>query len=214
MPQIPPYDNDEKMLALGRVTRSMIHDFNNTLGSILGYAEFLKTDLDKESEAYLFAHNIHQAASEMQALLEELRSFSTETKTPEKPALQNIAAPHPLRILLVEDRDMVRHTLTTMLTRRGHNVIAYNDGLIALDILRERVGEIDAVITDYTMPSINGDEFVREIRTDFPLLPVIVMSGDSTSLDDLQANFKDKRLFLLAKPVMPEELDTLLAQLD
>lgn len=69
------------MLLIGRMTRSMVHDFNNALASILGYADFLMMDLEKESEQHIFATNINKAARQMQILLRQLSVLTANNHT-------------------------------------------------------------------------------------------------------------------------------------
>lgn len=68
--------HDKKLVALGLMTRGMIHDFNNSLASIMGYADFLTSDLDERSEQYQFAVNIKLAGVQMQSLLHQIRAMT------------------------------------------------------------------------------------------------------------------------------------------
>ncbi len=377
--------NTEKMAALGRMTRGMIHDFNNSLASIMGYADFLVADLDPHSDQFLFAENIKKAGAQLQNSLDQIRAFSLEkgqgkdvtlnvveelahltdrlqshlgtgqnmvyhseitgatltlpvaqfrtlfsnllcnaieslehragtvsvtvedaTEPPLPPhlpfydvdasflanepppssgtpvlritisdtgcgmddvVLSLAPTPHfttkasddakgmglpiaigilnylegsltvhstaglgtrftltlpvealtkksespqtesdPRSILLIEDRDMVRHTIVTMLERAGHSVHDAKDALTALDMLREQPAGYNLVMTDLTMPSLNGADVVTEIRHDFPELPIIVMSGDSEGLSKLGQDHSNNHIFLLPKPVLAKDL--------
>ncbi len=79
------------------------------------------------------------------------------------------------RILLVEDDDQYRPLLERLLTRAGHEVVAVSDGAQALPSLMERPA--DVVITDLIMPGKEGLETIRELRRQWPDLPIIAMSG-------------------------------------
>jgi DNA-binding NtrC family response regulator len=116
-------------------------------------------------------------------------------------------------ILLIEDRDMVRHTIATMLVRCGHTVESTNSGLTALDILRENPDYFQMVISDYTMPEINGKNLIAEIRTDFPTLPIIIMSGDGGHLHELEMDKTQNHIFTLQKPVQAENLFNIMAKI-
>lgn len=374
--------NSEKLIALGRMTRGMVHDFNNSLASISGYAEFLMSDLETGSEAQEFAINIKKASQQMQDLVNQIRAFSMEKKSGEEiptdliflaqqscglfqnnlpetckfsiesdireatlsvsklqiqtlilnllknsleslpesggeihirfteyvsdeldiitpqndqllrivsevdkehpcilqieisdtgcgmdetvlglaldpffttknaetshgmgltiaygilnhldAGLQIYTTPYPsansgtilkiqipvneirsdtsqddqknlmAHILLVEDRDMVRHSLETMLVRDGHKVTSCSEAYSALDILREHPDNFDFVMSDYKMPGLTGLEFAQEIHLDFPDMPIILMSGDTENLRDVAHDKKEQNITLLEKPV-------------
>jgi signal transduction histidine kinase len=68
----------EKMANLGRMTRGILHDLNNSLASIMGFSSFLTDDLDPKSEHYIFAENIKKAATQIETLVEQIRALSME----------------------------------------------------------------------------------------------------------------------------------------
>lgn len=203
-----PDQNLEKMAALGRVTRSLIHDFNNSLAAIMGHADFLLSDLAEGSEQHLFAENIKKAAVQLQGTLDQIKGFAgsgyeppTKVDTPPAP----VTYP-PRSILLVEDRTMVLKTIETMLQRGNHVVETASDGFTALDMIRENPKKYDLLITDYTMPHLNGRDLIAEIRQDFKTLPVIIMSGDVGTLSELQKNRANHNIFVLPKPIIASDL--------
>ncbi len=204
------HHNAEKMEALGRMTRGLVHDFNNSLASIMGYAEFLISDLPENSETHLFASNIKLAGNQMQELLDQIRIF-TKTEKLDEPTLldsANSTKTESKCFLLVEDRDIVRHTLETMITREGHTVEGLSDGLIALDRLREHPNRFDCIITDFTMPMLNGKDLIEEIRHDFPEIPIVLISGDTEHLRNIKNMSANQNIHILAKPVSVQNLKT------
>jgi len=376
--------NSEKMEMLGCMTRGLVHDFNNSLASILGYSEFLVTDLDPKSEHYVFASNIQKAGFQLQMMIDQIRALSAERNTgrdvslnvthecrnlserlqsyllsgqtiefvtdieiamltlpthqlntlinnlvknaieslgqgtgqvtikisdvndstseifydlkseliphpkitspclcisitdtgcgmndvvlnlspsahfttksqdeatglglmvaigivgylsggisisttesqgtnvtitlPVESIIKTIDKPlqntNPKSILLVEDRDSVRHTILTMLVRAGHTVEAVENGLLALDILRESPTKFDLVITDFMMQGINGNELISEIRNDFETLPIILMSGDTGHLSDSLNDYSN--LYVLPKPITSQNLRNTLSSM-
>ena len=68
----------ERMADLGRLTRGILHDLNNSLASIMGFAEFLVDDLDPSSEQHIFAQNIRKAGTQIENLVEQIRAVSLE----------------------------------------------------------------------------------------------------------------------------------------
>jgi CheY-like chemotaxis protein len=74
----------------------------------------------------------------------------------------------------------------------------------ALALLRSAPGQekVGAVITDHFMPGMNGVDFVRQLRSFNPDIPVIVISG----LPDAEEEYKGLNVLFRVKPCEPEEL--------
>ena len=85
-------------------------------------------------------------------------------------------AANALRILVVDDDPFVLEATSWMLLDAGHTVHEAVDGVAALDHL-EQVGTIDLLITDINMPRMDGLELVRQVKTRWPSLPVLLVSG-------------------------------------
>jgi PAS domain S-box-containing protein len=82
------------------------------------------------------------------------------------------------RILFVDDEEQIRSFSKTMLEILGYEVILAADGLEALEIFTANANDIDLVITDKTMPGINGLVLASKIREVRPDTPIILCSGD------------------------------------
>ena len=82
---------------------------------------------------------------------------------------------HPLRILAVDDDNLVLINTLAMLEALGHTPLEASSGLEALEILRR--DEVDLLITDQAMPQMTGVELAAAIRAERPGLPVILASG-------------------------------------
>jgi signal transduction histidine kinase/CheY-like chemotaxis protein len=80
------------------------------------------------------------------------------------------------RILLVDDEAMVRETLTASLEEAGYTVLAVADGTEALDLLRSPVA-IDILVTDLSMPGIDGLVVIRQAQRERPGLPAVLLTG-------------------------------------
>ncbi len=80
-------------------------------------------------------------------------------------------------VLLAEDQEMVRDAARAMLVHFGFEVIAARDGAEAVEIFRDRADEIRLVLTDLTMPRLNGWETLTALRKMRPDIPVILASG-------------------------------------
>ena len=79
------------------------------------------------------------------------------------------------RILVVDDESYVRDLLTRVLTRRGHEVDAADDGETALELLSKH--KYDLVLTDVVMPGIDGFDLLRRVKASYPAITVIVLTG-------------------------------------
>lgn len=85
-------------------------------------------------------------------------------------------------VLVVEDEAAVRTFCCTVLRRFGYQVLEAAGPAEALDTLRQAT--VDLVLTDITMPGMNGKEMVRRIhRGQQPDLKVLYMSGYTENLE-------------------------------
>ena len=96
-----------------------------------------------------------------------------------------------VRILVAEDDESVRTFVTRALELRGFEVTAAQDGLQALECLKE--GPFDLLVTDIVMPGLDGIGLALKVTRDYPELPVLLMTGYSAerqrahNLDELIA---------------------------
>jgi two-component system cell cycle sensor histidine kinase/response regulator CckA len=87
------------------------------------------------------------------------------------------------KILLVEDESQVREFALQVLRERGYDVRVARSGEEALAMLAEDPGRrYDLLLTDLTMPKMNGKELALQIRKTIPDLKVIFMSGYSEQM--------------------------------
>ena len=80
-------------------------------------------------------------------------------------------------VLLIEDEEQVRNMANIMLTRLGYTVLEAKDGIEALDIFLKHQDEIRCVLSDLTMPRMNGWETLAALRKLSSDIPVILSSG-------------------------------------
>ncbi|OQY49689.1 MAG: hybrid sensor histidine kinase/response regulator [Desulfobacteraceae bacterium 4572_89] len=82
-------------------------------------------------------------------------------------------------LLFAEDSAFFRHQVKKFLEEDGFRVIEAEDGLIAWELLKERVDEIDLVVTDLEMPNMDGFELTKRIKNDpkFSHLKVIALTS-------------------------------------
>ena len=81
----------------------------------------------------------------------------------------------PLRILLVDDQETVRHILREYLARDGHSVQTASNGREGFE--KFHGAEFDVVFLDRAMPGMSGDQLAAAIKQLKPEIPVILLTG-------------------------------------
>ncbi len=80
-------------------------------------------------------------------------------------------------VLLIEDEEQVRNMAQSMLTYLGYTVLEAKDGVEAMEIFQQHRDEIRCVLSDLTMPRMDGWETLAALRRLSPDIPVILSSG-------------------------------------
>jgi two-component system, cell cycle sensor histidine kinase and response regulator CckA len=106
-------------------------------------------------------------------------------------------------VLLVEDEDMVRAVAERALTRQGYTVLTAEHGEAALELL-ESCDKPDLLISDVMMPLMDGPTMVRQVRTRYPDLPILFMSGYAE--ETLRKSIDLDNVAFLAKPFTVQQL--------
>jgi CheY-like chemotaxis protein len=87
------------------------------------------------------------------------------------------------RVLVVDDHDPTRQTITRMLEAGGFEVVQASSGSEALACLSRQSEDIDMVLSDVTMPGMTGIDLSYQIRELYPAMPVAIVSGDVSELE-------------------------------
>ena len=87
------------------------------------------------------------------------------------------------RVLVVDDHDPTRQTITRMLEAGGFEVVQASSGTEALACLSRQSDDIDMVLSDVTMPGMTGIDLSYQIRELYPAMPVAIVSGDVSELE-------------------------------
>ncbi|MCH7754851.1 response regulator [candidate division KSB1 bacterium] len=106
-------------------------------------------------------------------------------------------------ILVVDDEEVIRNICLRSLEKKGYNVGLAENGINALDRIREGIYEI--VFTDIKMPMMDGMELLETIKRDFPHLEVVVMTAFATIESAIDAMKKGAYDFIL-KPIKPDQI--------
>ena len=81
------------------------------------------------------------------------------------------------RILIAEDEEALRALTARALTDSGHEVVTAIDGADALDILTREQGRFDLLLTDITMPLLDGIALALATARDHPAIIILLMTA-------------------------------------
>ena len=107
------------------------------------------------------------------------------------------------RILIAEDDPAVQRFVMRALTHRGHDVTVVDDGLAALEALRERA--FDLLLTDIVMPGLDGIALALKVSKDHPDLPILLMTGYAAERQRAH-NLEELVHRVIAKPFSLKEI--------
>ena len=114
-------------------------------------------------------------------------------------------------ILLVDDEPLIRRLAERTLMAAGHRVTLAEDAEAALEALPEGAEPPDLLLTDISIPGMDGVELANRLQQRFPGLRVLLASGYSERL--LGVDMDAAQLRLLAKPYRSAELTDAVAAL-
>ena len=80
------------------------------------------------------------------------------------------------KALVVEDDPLNREMVVTLLEDRGYTVLSAEDGEVGLHILEDK-GTVDVIVTDIFMPNREGVSFIRAIRSRYPEVKIVAITG-------------------------------------
>ncbi len=117
------------------------------------------------------------------------RSAPFRTILKMKPPTETVDATSK-QVLIAEDEPVVRLLLQRLLKTWGYRTLLASDGEHAMEVARQHEGEIDLLLSDVTMPGINGHELAEKMTQQRPFLKVILMSGYSHAQVALHRGWK------------------------
>ncbi len=95
-------------------------------------------------------------------------------------------------ILVVDDELLIRDLLYDFFQQQGWNIAIAENGERALEILRSR--KIDILLTDIKMPHMDGLALTTQVRSLYPNIPVVLMTGYpsvETAVEGIKAKVED-----------------------
>lgn len=115
-------------------------------------------------------------------------------------------------IMLVDDQISVLDMTSRMLERLGYDVVSCCSADEVLEALSEDASFCDLILTDQTMPGMTGKALAEEVSTQWPDIPVMLMTGHSTETLENAVDEIPALKAVLAKPLDKSTLTSLIAQ--
>ena len=97
-----------------------------------------------------------------------------------------------MKMMLVDDEERFLSTTSKLLAKKGYAVLTAASGSAALE--RLRTDRVHVVILDVKMPGMDGIATLREIKRQFPMIEVIMLTGHATvesAIDGLKSGASD-----------------------
>ncbi len=164
---------------------SMIHGLARQLGGSLQ----LESELDRGTTAELWMPATDRAVAHREA-----------AAAPE----ERVIPDERITVLVVDDDALISMSTALMVEDLGHNVLEVNSGVQALDVLRHN--GVDLMITDFSMPKMNGAQLARAAKEICPTLPILLATGYAELPDG-----DDLALPRIGKPYQQEQLAAAIA---
>jgi CheY-like chemotaxis protein len=112
-------------------------------------------------------------------------------------------------VLVVDDEEIVRESVTDWLKSEGYDVDSAEDGLRALDKVKHR--DYEVVVLDMKMPGMDGLTVLKQIHATNPGIKVIIITAYASVETAVQA-LKDGAVDYIVKPFEPEQLEQSVAK--
>ncbi len=106
------------------------------------------------------------------------------------------------RVLIIDDEDLVRLTISQTLKKMGHEVVEATNGLAGEEFFR--AGEFDLVFCDIIMPKKEGIQTIIDMRRENRWIPIIAMSGGGRTKN---TDFLEMAETLGATATLPKPFD-------
>ncbi|MEN6348484.1 MAG: response regulator [Syntrophomonas sp.] len=112
-----------------------------------------------------------------------------------------------MKILVVDDSEMIRNFHCYILKNAGFTVITAVDGADALEKVYGSEEKIDMAVTDINMPNMDGYTFIERLREDeqYEEMPIIIISTED-ELKDMEKGYQAGANIYIVKPTEPDVL--------
>ena len=146
-------------------------------------------------------------------------TFNVYLPVIERQLEKNIRSEKPIpkgteHILFIDDEETLINMGKQMLISLGYTVTSRINSFEALELFKRRPNAFDIVITDLTMPNMNGDELASKIIAVRPDMPVILCTGFSTRNTEYEAKRMGIKAFIMKPFIKRDFAETLRKVLD
>lgn len=112
-----------------------------------------------------------------------------------------------LSVLVVDDQPEIRSMVREILSYAGvSRVMEAANGRDALTLIDADFDIVDLIICDWNMPSMTGIDFLRQVRTVFPDMPFLMVTGRCDKNSVMEARNAGVSAFI-RKPFSPDQLE-------
>jgi len=115
-----------------------------------------------------------------------------------------------IRLLIVDDEDIVRESLCDWLSSIGYKVLTAKCGDEALRIIKQK--KVKIMIADLIMPGMNGIELMKKARTIIPTISTVIITAHGT-IQTAIAAIREGAYDYIEKPFCPEKVELLIRNL-
>jgi len=111
------------------------------------------------------------------------------------------------RVLVVDDEADMRKSIRLILTQADYDVVEAEDGEQAIAAIRSGDNPLllSAIICDLVMPKVGGMEAIAFFRSQFPGVPILVLTGH-LNIENMSELYKQGVVDCLVKPIASEKL--------
>ncbi len=136
------------------------------------------------------------------------RLYLPEASPPGEEVSAPVTEPMPAvkQLLFADDDHSVRQVWATLLARQGWAVTTARDGEEAWELFQRGTPRFDVVLTDMSMPKLDGAGLAKRIRTTRLPPPIVLMSGN-VSAEDAGSLMRTDFVAVLHKPVEADSLN-------
>jgi DNA-binding response OmpR family regulator len=110
------------------------------------------------------------------------------------------------KLLIADDESSIIESISSVLEKFDYDILAAPNGLKAYKIAIKILP--DLIITDWEMPSMNGVEFIRKLKSNDQTkgIPIIMITGVMNTIENLKIAFDAGATDFIHKPIIPVEL--------
>lgn len=136
----------------------------------------------------------------------------SERVAPADGAIQPALKQGYARVLLVDDDEIVRQVTAELMEASGFAVLSVASAAAALAVVGGDAA-VDVLVSDLSMPEMDGVSLIKEVQRRRPGLPAILLTGLATNAAEIAAGGTGGGFSLLRKPVQGHQLVDLVSVL-